>query len=126
MNVKIIDYSKKSKDFENYHATGGAGMNYAGFECLNGIFQFAKDGITDITGTPGSGKTEFGLELLFHQSEVFGMRHLIYAPDIGSYNEIRRKLLVKHFKRSFRSNNSRDGSKKYSIYRVALCRTGVN
>lgn len=102
MNVKIIDYSKKSKEFENYHATGGAGMNYAGFECLNGIFQFAKDGITDITGTPGSGKTEFGLELLFHQSEVFGMRHLIYAPDIGSYNEIRRKLLVKHFKRSFR------------------------
>jgi hypothetical protein len=102
MNVKIIDYSKKSKSFEDYHATGGAGMNYAGFECLNGIFQFAKDGITDITGTPGSGKTEFGLELLFHQSEVYGMRHLIYAPDIGSYNEIRRKLIIKYYKRSFR------------------------
>lgn len=102
MNVKIIDYSKKSDEFENYHTTGGAGMNYAGFECLNGVFQFAQDGITDITGTPGSGKTEFGLELLFYQSEVFGLRHLIYAPDIGSYNEIRRKLLVKYYRRSFR------------------------
>lgn len=102
MNVKIIDYYKKSDEFENYHTTGGAGMNYAGFECLNGVFQFAQDGITDITGTPGSGKTEFGLELLFYQSEVFGLRHLIYAPDIGSYNEIRRKLLVKYYRRSFR------------------------
>lgn len=102
MNVKIIDYYKKSDEFENYHTTGGAGMNYAGFECLNGVFQFAQDGVTDITGTPGSGKTEFGLELLFYQSEVFGLRHLIYAPDIGSYNEIRRKLLVKYYRRSFR------------------------
>jgi hypothetical protein len=102
MNVKIIDYNAKRKEFEVFHKTGGAGMNYAGFECLNGVFQFALDGITDITGTPASGKTEFGLELLFYQSEVFGLRHLLYAPDIGSYNEIRRKLLVKYYRRSFR------------------------
>ena len=102
MNVKIIDYNAKRKEFEVFHKTGGAGMNYAGFECLNGVFQFALDGVTDITGTPGSGKTEFGLEILFYQSEVFGLRHLLYAPDIGSYNEIRRKLLVKYYRRSFR------------------------
>jgi hypothetical protein len=102
MNVKIIDYYKKSDEFELYHATGGVQMNYAGFECMNGVFKFARDGVTDITGLPHSGKTEFALELLFYQSEVFGLRHLMYVPDIGSYNEIRRKLLVKHYRRSFR------------------------
>jgi len=102
MNIKIVDYNQKRKDFEAFHKYGGAAMNYAGFECLNGIFQFALDGITDITGTPGSGKSEFGLEILFYQSEKFGLRHLIYAPDIGSYNEIRRKLIVKYYRRSFR------------------------
>jgi hypothetical protein len=103
MNVQIIDYNKKrSEDFEEYHKSGGAGLHYAGFECLQGTFQFALDGVTDITGTPASGKTEFGLELLFYQSENFGLRHLMYAPDVGSYNEIRRKLIVKYYRRSFR------------------------
>ena len=87
-NIKIIDYTHKSKEFELYHSTGGAALNYAGFQCLNGVFQFALDGITNITGTPASGKTEFALELLFYQSEAYGLRHLLYVPDIGSYNEI--------------------------------------
>ncbi len=30
------------------------------------------------------------------------IEYLLYAPDIGSYNEIRRKLFVKYYKRSFR------------------------
>lgn len=102
MNVKIIDYNQKRKEFEAFHKYGGAQMYYAGFECLNGVFQFAKDGVTDITGSPSSGKSEFALELLFHQSETNGLRHLLYVPDIGSYNEIRRKLIVKYYKRSFR------------------------
>lgn len=102
MNVEITDNNKKRQSFLDYHATGGAGLNYAGFECLNGIFQFALDGVTDVTGYGGSGKSEFALELLFYQSETFGLRHLIYAPDIGNYNEIRRKLMVKHMRRSFR------------------------
>jgi hypothetical protein len=102
MNVKIIDYSKKAKDFEDYHKTGGSKLNYAGFECLSNVWKFAEDGVTDITGLPHSGKTEFALELLFYQSYQFGLRHLLYAPDIGSYNEIRRKLMVKHYRRTFR------------------------
>ena len=102
MNVKIIDYNDKRGQFEQYHKTGGTQLNYAGFECIKNSFKYALDGVTDITGLPHSGKTEFALELLFYQSEQYGLRHLIYAPDIGSYNEIRRKLLVKHYRRSFR------------------------
>ena len=102
MNVKIIQYNDKRGDFEAFHKSGGAGINYAGFEAFEGAYKFALDGVTDITGLPHSGKTEFALELLFYQSEAFGLRHLLYAPDIGSYNEIRRKLIVKHYRRSFR------------------------
>jgi hypothetical protein len=102
LNVKIVDYNAKRSQFEVYHKTGGTQLNYAGFECFRNSFKYALDGITDITGLPHSGKTEFALELLFYQSEAYGLRHLIYAPDIGSYNEIRRKLLVKYYRRSFR------------------------
>jgi hypothetical protein len=102
MNVKIIDYNDKRGQFEQYHKTGGTQLNYAGFECIRNSFKYALDGVTDITGLPHSGKTEFALELLFYQSETYALRHLIYAPDIGSYNEIRRKLLVKYYRRSFR------------------------
>jgi len=102
MNVKVADFKEKEKDFMKYHKTGGAGLNYSGFESLEGTFQFAYDGVTDITGSGGSGKTEFALELLFYQSETFGFRHMLYVPDIGSYKEIRRKLMIKKFRRSFR------------------------
>jgi hypothetical protein len=101
-NLKIIPYNEKRHDFEHYHKTGGSEIRYPGFECMNGIWKFAQDGVTDITGRPGSGKTEFALELLFYQAETFSKRFIIYVPDVGSYNEIRRKLLVKYYRRPFR------------------------
>jgi hypothetical protein len=101
-NVKVIDYKDKRQDFELYHQTGGAENRYTGFECINKFWKFAQDGVTDLTGAFGSGKTEFALELLFFQAENFGKRFMIYLPDVGSYNEIRRKLLVKYYKRPFR------------------------
>lgn len=67
-NVRIIPYGEKRKDFELFHSIGGAGLSYSGFECFNGIWQFATDGVTDITGRPHSGKTEFALELPFFSS----------------------------------------------------------
>jgi hypothetical protein len=106
MNVKIVNYNERRDSFIEYHKTGGAGLNYSGFESLVGTFQFAYDGVTDITGHGGSGKTEFALEILFYQSEQFGFRHLLYVPDIGSYKEIRRKLLIKYYRRSFRGYNN--------------------
>lgn len=101
-NLRVIEYKEKRQNFEAYHETGGAEIRHPGFECMNGIWRFAQDGVTDITGRPGSGKTEFALELLFYQAEAFGKRFMLYVPDVGSYNEIRRKLIVKYYKRPFR------------------------
>jgi len=103
-NLTTAKYQHKREMFEAYHRTGGSEIRYAGFECLNGIWQFAQDGITDITGRAGSGKTEFALELLFFQAEAYGKRFMLYVPDIGGYNEIRRKLVVKYYKRPFREH----------------------
>jgi len=102
MSIKVIEYNEKRKDFENYHKTGGAGISSSGFECVDKYWKFADDGVTDITGFPSSGKTEFAFEILFFQAETFGKRFMLYVPDVGSYNEIRRKLITKYYKRSFR------------------------
>jgi hypothetical protein len=102
MNLRIIPYLEKQTAFELFHGTGGAGLTDTGFLCMDKIWKFAADGVTDITGRPHSGKTEFALEILFYQAESHGKRFFLYVPDIGNYNEIRRKLIVKYYKRSFR------------------------
>lgn len=119
-NVRIVPYDEKRPSFERYHETGGSEIRYAGFRSLEKIWAFAQDGVTDITGQPGSGKTEFALELLFFQAEQFGKVFLIYLPDVGSYNEIRRKLIVKYYKRPFRGyNNAIDEKLKGELTRAA-------
>lgn len=102
MNLRIIPYKDKVKEFELFHSIGGAGITDTGFKCVDEFWSFAADGVTDITGRPHSGKTEWALELLFYQCEAHGKRFFLYVPDIGNYNEVRRKLIVKYYRRSFR------------------------
>lgn len=102
MNIELANHNKLRQSFDDYHKYGGKNMNYIGFECIDKHLKFPLDGIIDLTGYPASGKSEFALELMFYQSESFGLRHLIYAPDIGNYNEIRRKLLTKYCRKTFR------------------------
>lgn len=42
------------------------------------------------------------MNYLFFQAEEFGKRFFLYLPDVGNYNEIRRKLVQKYYRRSFR------------------------
>lgn len=96
MNLTPVIYSEKEADFMDFWRKGGERVYYAGFECVKHSYGVVLGGCTDLTGFPASGKTEFALEVQFHLSEEYGMRHAVYAPDIGKYEEIRKMLIHKH------------------------------
>lgn len=99
MNVEITDNNKKRQSFLDYHATGGAGLNYAGFECLNGIFQFALDGVTDVTGYGGCFTSETLVETENGSKKIFDIK---VGDMVWSYNhdtnkrELRKVLNIFH------------------------------
>jgi twinkle protein len=71
-----------------YRESGALRGCYLGFPLLDEKYSMALPGVTDITGFPGSGKSEFLLELLLNTSLFYGWKHLLYVPDVGDKNEI--------------------------------------
>lgn len=101
MNLKKAEYDEKQKSFIDYWKKGGDDIFYAGFECIKERYGVTSGSCTDITGFPASGKTEFALEIQFYLSQAYGQRHAVYLPDVGNYNEVRRKLIHKYTGRGF-------------------------
>lgn len=108
MSLQRADSEKRHKGFIDFWEKGGEDVLYAGFECMKERYGVVKGSCTDICGFPASGKTEFALEIQFYLSQEFGLRHGIYLPDVGNYNEIRRKLIHKYTGKGFQ--------KKYPNY----------
>lgn len=104
MNLTAVGYDRAREEaFMKYWANNTAETYYCGFECMKERYSFMLGNCTDFTGFPGSGKSEFALEIMFYLSETYGFRHGLYVPDIGNYKEIRRKLIHKYTGKSFNS-----------------------
>lgn len=88
---KIIDYRNK----------GAVRGVYLGFPLLHEIYTMSLPGVTDWTGFPQSGKSEFVLEMLLNTSEFYGWKHLIYVPDVGEMEEIISLLMHKRTGKTF-------------------------
>lgn len=102
MNLRPVKYEDKRKGFMDYWKNLSDNTLYAGFECIKERYSFDLGGCTDLTGFSHSGKTEVAMEIQFALSELYGFRHALYVPDVGKYNEIRRKLVQKRTGRGFK------------------------
>ena len=91
------------------YETGGGVVFNTGFKSLAKHYQMKQGGVTDVTGYPGSGKSEFMLELLGNTSKFYGHKHLIHMPDAGTVHEVIAKLIHKRkgmqFKEFFYNEN---------------------
>jgi hypothetical protein len=83
----ILDRSIRN-DIMKYRESGALRGCFLGFPFLDDYYSIALPGVTDITGFPSSGKSEFLLELLLNTSLFYGWKHLLYVPDVGDKNEI--------------------------------------
>lgn len=105
---EILTTSSIHSDLLEYREKGALRGVYLGFPNLNDFYTISLPGVTDVTGFPGSGKSEFILELLLNTSKFYGWKHLLYVPDVGDKNEIVslliHKLTGKTFDKRFQSN----------------------
>jgi len=85
---KILDNNDINSSIIDYLNKGALRGKYLGFPVLNEFYTMALGSSTDWTGSGGSGKSEFLLELLLNTSKFYGWKHLLYVPDVGDKNEV--------------------------------------
>ena len=106
---EILTESNTHEDLLKYREKGALRGVYLGFPMFHEHYTMSLPGVTDVTGFPGSGKSEFVLELLLNTSLYHGWRHLLYVPDVGDKNEIIslliHKLTGKTFDKRFENSN---------------------
>lgn len=84
------------------HAERGALQGkYLGFPNLKQHYNMSFPGVTDWTGFPQSGKTQVLMEFLVNCSEYYGLKHLIYMPDVGAYEDIISDIIHKRTGKTF-------------------------
>lgn len=91
----LLNYNNSRESLEQYRTKGALRGVYLGYPFLDENYTMSLPGVTDWTGYPGSGKTEFLLDLLINTTIFYGWKHLLYVPDIGSKDEILSNLIHK-------------------------------
>lgn len=91
----LATYQNSRDSLMDYRNKGALRGEFIGFPMLHEYFTMSLPGVTDITGFPQSGKTEFWLECLLNMSRFKGWKHLLYVPDVGDKNEILSNLIHK-------------------------------
>lgn len=105
---KILDNNDVNVSLIEYLNKGAMRGQYLGFPILHEHYTMSLGGCTDWTGSGGSGKSEFLLELLLNTSQYYGWVHLMYVPDVGDKNEViailMHKITGKTFDKRFKHN----------------------
>lgn len=91
----IATYSDTRDSLLSYHKKGALRGVYLGFPEFHENYTMSLPGISDWTGKPQSGKSEFVLEMLLNTSLFHGWKHLMYVPDIGQKEVVIAKLIHK-------------------------------
>lgn len=98
---KVTSASDVLNKLQSYRTTYHDKGKYLGFPSINNHYSMQLGNVTDWTGYPISGKTQFLMEMLMNTSVMYGWRHLIYFPDVGSNVEIIADLIHKKTGKSF-------------------------
>lgn len=98
---EIVNFDTSYDSLISYREKGALRGVYLGFPQLHEHFTMSLPGCTDVTGFPGSGKSEKVLELLLTTSIFYGWKHLLYVPDVGSKEEIISLLMHKKTGKTF-------------------------
>ena len=92
------DVINRLKDYRTQYNDRG---KFLGFSSIDKHYTMQLGNCTDWTGYPISGKTQFLMEMLMNTSVLYGWRHLLYFPDVGSNVEIIADLIHKKTGKSF-------------------------
>jgi hypothetical protein len=103
---KVTSASDVLNKLQSYRKTYNEKGKFLGFPSVHNHYSMQLGNCTDWTGYPISGKTQFLMEMLMNTSVMYGWRHLIYFPDVGSNVEIIADLIHKKTGKSFDPNSN--------------------
>jgi hypothetical protein len=95
IGFEMLNYNNSRDELQAYREKGALRGKFLGFPFLEEHYTMSTPGITDWTGYPQSGKTEFLIELLLNTSLFYGWKHLLYVPDVGDKNEVLGNIIHK-------------------------------
>jgi len=98
---KVTSASDVLNKLQSYRKTYNDKGKFLGFNSIHNHYSMQLGNCTDWTGYPISGKTQFLMEMLMNTSVMYGWRHLLYFPDVGSNVEIIADLIHKKTGKSF-------------------------
>lgn len=98
---EIVTGTEINSDLVHYRKRGALRGRYLGFPEIHEHYTIAFPGVTDITGSPDSGKSQYWQELLINMSLFYGTKHLLYFPDVGNKQEVISDLIHKYTGKTF-------------------------
>lgn len=90
------------KDFLNLYDFGSDTGYSTGWPLFDRLFTMRRGQLTIITGTPGSGKSEWADALMVQMAMLHGMRFGIYSPEYFPPHRYARKWAQKYIGKPFR------------------------
>ena len=100
--MRIVDIDSIRGKVHKLYENGGGEVFYCGYKTLGKHYSIKVGGCTDWSGYPGSGKTEFLLQLLINTNLYYGHKYLLHMPDAGSPEEVIAKLIHKLSHKQFK------------------------
>lgn len=92
----------KDIKMDSYRESAFSRGYYPGFDSLYEIMSMKPGYPIFIAGDPGSGKTEFVLELLISAAEMYGHKSAIYLGETGTVEDIIAELCSKYISKPFK------------------------
>jgi hypothetical protein len=99
--IKAFDIQVKLETLYHEGITSGLSTGWPG---LDEIITLKKGTSFYAYGQPGSGKTEFWMEVLINATERYGWKHVIYSPESGDPSHVIGELISKKFGKPFYKN----------------------
>jgi hypothetical protein len=116
MNKKsYFSVDDKIKELSELRYDGVVKGLSTGIEPLDDICSLKKGYPFYIAGSPHSGKTELGLEILLNTSVLYGWKHLVYSGESGSVSELIAELCYKLIGKPYLTKNTKQETITYCM-----------
>jgi hypothetical protein len=106
--MKYFRLEDKINETKQFAKHGLKDVKQTGIASLNGYVGLKKGYPLFIAGSPGSGKTEFTLEILMNASITHKWKHFIYCGEGGNVEHIFNELLHKYLQKPYDWANEKD------------------
>lgn len=106
--MKYFKLQNKINEVKKFAENGLSDLKSTGLSVLDEYVWLKKGYPLFVAGSPGSGKTEFVMEILLNTSILYGWKHFIYCGEGGNIEHIFNELLHKYLQKPLKYTDEKD------------------